>query len=175
MNKVDKKARSSTSIIMITDINFFPSMPTEALTARKIGLPDNPLIWTIYIAPDVDNDSYEIVYDSDGKVGPSYEQVEDKGGINPPEEEPVGTRIEIETTGQVYTNNAPPELTLTATSTMMVKVIKEHLKSLNLIVRGENQDLLLRLLQSIETNVLIVTGLDPNIEADVTTDPDFFL
>ena len=163
MNEVETEARSSTPISMITDINFPPSIPTEALTAIKIGLPDTPVIRTIYITPYIDNDSDEIVYDSYVKVGPSYEQVEDEGGLNLLEEDLVDTRVETETTGQLDANNTPPELTLAATSTMTVKVIKEHLKSLNLIVRGKNQDLLLHLLQSIETNVLIVTGLDPNI------------
>ena len=58
-------------------------MPTEALTSREIVLPVTPVIRTIYIAPYVDDDGDEIVYDSYGKVGPSYEQVEDEGGINP--------------------------------------------------------------------------------------------
>ena len=46
---------------------------------------------------------------------------------------------------------------------MTVKVIKEHLKALNLSVRGNKPDILLRLCQAIEDNVLIVIGLDPNI------------
>ena len=79
MNKVDTEARSSTHISMITYINFSPSMPTEVLIASKIGLPDTPVIRTIYIAPDVDDYGDEIVYNSDGKVGPSYEQVEEEG------------------------------------------------------------------------------------------------
>ena len=82
-NEVETDARSSTPISMITDINFPPSMPTEALTSREIGLPDTPVFRTIYIASYVDDDGDEIVYDSYGKVGPSYEQVEDEGGINP--------------------------------------------------------------------------------------------
>ena len=108
MNEVETESRSSTPFIMITDIIFSPIMPTEVLTAREIGLTDTPVIRTIYIAPDVDNDGDEIVYDSDGKVGPSYEQVEDKGGINPQGEELVDTRIKTETTGQVDSNIAPP-------------------------------------------------------------------
>ena len=163
MNDVDTEAWSSTPIIMITAINLSPSMPTEALTAREIGLHDTPVIRTIYIAPYVDDDSDEIVYDSDGEVGPSYEKVEDEGELNPPEEELVDTRIETETTGQVDANNAPPELTLAATTSMTVKVTKEHLKVQNLSVRGNKPDLLLRLRQAIEANVPIIIGLDPNI------------
>ena len=163
MNEVETEARLSTLISMITDIHLPPSMLTYALTAIEIGLPDTPVIWTIYIAPDVDDDSDEIVYNSDGKAGPSYEQYEDKGGLNPPEEELVDTKIATERTGQEYANNAPPELTLAATTTMTVKVIKEHMKAQNLIVWGNKPDILLRLRQAIEANVPIVTGLDPNI------------
>ena len=76
-------------------------MPTEALTSSEIGLPDTPVIRNIYISSDVDIDSDEIVYDSDGKVVPSYEQVKDEGELNPPEGGLVDTRIETETTGQV--------------------------------------------------------------------------
>ena len=121
------------------------------------------MIRTIYIAPVVDNDSDEILYDSDGEVGPSYEQVEDKGGLNLPEEDLVDTRIKTKTTGQVDENNAPPDLTLASTTTMTVKVIKDHLKAQNLSVRGNKPGLLLHLCQAIEANVPIVTGLDPNI------------
>ena len=39
-------------------------MPTEALTAIEIGLPDTLVIRTIYIATDVDDDSDGIVYNS---------------------------------------------------------------------------------------------------------------
>ena len=60
---------------------------------RKIVLPDTPVIRMICIAPDVDDDYDEIVYDYDGEVSPSYEQVEDKRGLNTPEEEIVDTRI----------------------------------------------------------------------------------
>ena len=63
------------------------------------------------------------------KVSPSYEQVEDEGGLNPPEEELVDTRIKTETTGQVDANNDPHEMTLVATATMAMKVLKEHLKA----------------------------------------------
>ena len=66
------------------------------------------MIRTIYIAPYVDDDSDDIVYNSDGEVGPSYEQVEDKGEIDPPEEWLADTKIETETTDQVDANNAPP-------------------------------------------------------------------
>ena len=75
MNEVDTEAISSTPISMITDIHFPPSMPTEALTASKIGLPDTPVIQTVHIARDVDDGSDLIVYESDAKVGPSYEKV----------------------------------------------------------------------------------------------------
>ena len=51
-------------------------MPTEALTAIEIGLPDTSVIQTINIDPDVEDDGDEIVYDSDGEVGLSYKQVE---------------------------------------------------------------------------------------------------
>ena len=61
-------------------------MPTQALKPRKIVLPDTPVIRMICIAPDVDDDY-------DGEVSPSYEQVEDKRGLNTPEEEIVDTRI----------------------------------------------------------------------------------
>ena len=149
MNEVDTEAISSTPISMITDIHFPPSMPTEALTASKIGLPDTPVIRTIYIAPDVDNDSDEIVYKSDGKVGPSYDQVKDEGELNPPEEGLVDTKIETETTGQVDANNAPPDLTLADITTMTMKFIREHVKAQKLSVRGNNPDLLLRLRQEI--------------------------
>ena len=60
MNKVETEAISYTPISMITDIYFPPSMTTEALTARKIGLPDTPVIRTIYIAPYVDDDSLSL-------------------------------------------------------------------------------------------------------------------
>ena len=46
---------------------------------------------------------------------------------------------------------------------MTVKLSNDHPKARNLSVRGNNLDLLLRLCQAIEANVLIVTGLDPNI------------
>ena len=78
---------------MITDINLSPSMPTEALTASEIGIPDTPLILTIFITPDVDDDIDEIVYNSDDEVVPSYEKFKDEGELNPPEEELVDTRI----------------------------------------------------------------------------------
>ena len=61
MNELDTEALLSTPISMITDINFPPIMPTEALVASKIGLPDTPLIWMIYLAPDVEDDGDEIV------------------------------------------------------------------------------------------------------------------
>ena len=48
----------------------------------------------MYIAPYVDDDSNEIVYSSDGKVGPSYDQVKDEGELNTPEDELVETKIE---------------------------------------------------------------------------------
>ena len=80
------------------------------MTDRKIGLPYTPVIRKIYIDPDIDSDSDEIVYDSGGKVVPSYEKVGDKGGLNPPEEELLDTRIKTKRTGQVDANNAPPEL-----------------------------------------------------------------
>ena len=57
----------------------------------------------------------------------------------------------------------PPELTSATTTTMILKVIKDQLKAKNLSVRGNNPDVLLRLRQAIEANVLIVAGLDPNI------------
>ena len=117
---------------MITYINLYPSMTIEALTASKIVLPDTPVIRTIYIAPNVENDSDEIVYNSDGEVVPSYEQVKDEGYLNPPEEKLVDMMIETETTGQVDANNAPLDMNLVATTTMTVKVIKEHLKARNL-------------------------------------------
>ena len=79
MNKVDTEAILSTTISMITDIHLSPSTPTEALASSEIGLPDTPVIRTIYIAPDVDDYGDEIVYNSDVKVGPSYEQVEEEG------------------------------------------------------------------------------------------------
>ena len=72
-------------------------------------------------------------------------------------------RTKIETTDQVDANNTPPELNLGATTTMTMKVIKEHLKAQNLIIRGNKPDLLLHLHQAIEANAPIVTGLDPNI------------
>ena len=163
MKKVEKQARSYTPISMITSKSLSPSMPTETLISRKIGLSDTPVIRTIYIDPDVDNDNDEIVYDSDGDVGPPYEQVEDKGDLNTQEEELVDTRIGTKTTVQVDENNASPELTLAATTTVKVKVIKGHLKAIILSVQGNKPDVLLRLRQEIESNVLIVTDLDPNI------------
>ena len=72
-------------------------------------------------------------------------------------------RTKIETTDQVDANNTPPELNLGATTTMTMKVIKEHLKAKNLIIRGNKPDLLLRLHQATEANVPIVTGWDPNV------------
>ena len=138
-------------------------MPTEAFTDIKIGLPYTPLIWTIYITPDIDSDSDEIVYDSDSKVVPSYEKVQDEGELNPPEEELVDMRIKTERIGQVDANNAPPELTSESTTTMKLKLIKEHVKSQNLSIWGNKPDILLRLCQAIEANVPIITGLDPNI------------
>ena len=138
-------------------------MPTDALTSSEIYLPDTPVIQTIYIAPDFDYDSDEIVYNSDGKLVPYYEQVEDEGGINPQDKELVDTRVETKTTGQVDANNSSPELTLAAPTTMTVKVIKDHLKARNRIVWGNKPDILLRLRQAIEANAPIVTGLDPNI------------
>ena len=39
---------------------------------------------------------------------PYYDQVKDEGELNPPEGELVDTRIEIEITVQVDTNNPPP-------------------------------------------------------------------
>ena len=104
------------------------------MTDSKIGLPYTPVIRKIYIDPDIDNDSDEIVYDSDSKVVPSYEKVEDKGELNPPEEELVDTKIATERTGQEYANNAPPELTSESTTTMKLKLIKEHVKSQNLSI-----------------------------------------
>ena len=134
MNKVETGARLSTPISMITYINLSPRIPTEALTDSKIGLPYTPVIRKIYIDPDIDSDSDEIVYDSDSKVVPSYEKVEDEGELNPPEEELVDMRIKTERIGQVDANNAPPELTLESTTTMTVKLIKEHVKSQNLSI-----------------------------------------
>ena len=84
MNKVDTEAILSTTISMITDIHLSPSTPTEALASSEIGLPDTPVIRTIYINPYVDDDNVEIVYDSDRNKGPSYEQIEDKGELNNP-------------------------------------------------------------------------------------------
>ena len=78
---------------MITGINLSPSIPTEALKSSEIGLPDTPVIWTIYIAPDVDNNGNDILYNSDGEVGPSYEKVEEEGDINLQEEDILDTRI----------------------------------------------------------------------------------
>ena len=57
----------------------------------------------------------------------------------------------------------PPELTSATTTTMILKVIKDQLKAKNLSVRGNNPGVLLRLRQAIESNVPIITGLDPNI------------
>ena len=54
-------------------------------------------------------------------------------------------------------------MTLASTTTMTAKVIKEHLKAQKMIIRGNKPDLLLRLRQAIESNVPIITGLDPNI------------
>ena len=54
-------------------------------------------------------------------------------------------------------------MTLASTTSMTVKVTKEHLKVRNLSVRGNKPDLLLRLRQAIEANVPIIIGLDPNI------------
>ena len=78
---------------MITYISLPPSTPSEASTAIEIGLPDTPVILTIYVAPDVDDDSDEIVYNYDGEVGPSYDQAEDEGKLNTPEEELVDKKI----------------------------------------------------------------------------------
>ena len=79
MKKVEKQARSYTPISMITYINFFLIMSTEALTARKIDLPDTQVIQMIYIALHVDNDNDEIVYNHGGKMGPYYDKVKDEG------------------------------------------------------------------------------------------------
>ena len=61
MNELDTEALLYTPISMMTDINLPPIIPTEALAASKIGLPDTPLIRMIYLAPDVEDDGDEIV------------------------------------------------------------------------------------------------------------------